>query len=721
MPEAPKTRFRNLRVDELDGIPQIRQMFGMSACSRILMAVAALALSASSRVEANPTSVQVFAATDFDYAPYAFLDSNGQPSGYIVDLLRAVARNAGLKVEIVGKPKAKIFDELRAGQIDLAPLMMKGPENPGWLVLGDTHTVGYDAIFIHRSEKSIRSGDDLHDRRVIVVAGSLAEQHLSESRFGGEVTIANSMVEAMKLLNSGHADAFIGPQSPGLAAIQSLELGQVKLAPEPHFGPYTYRFAFGTHKGNAALIERLDNALRATHASGELRAISEKWLKSLEPEMSRRLERQRHLMIAVFIACGLAIVMGVFVLVFKLEVNRKTRSLAANEKRFRNVVENLPGVVFRCVLDGGWKVEYISDSIERLSGYPASEFISGSRTLMGLIHPEDFWQVNQFKNTIVDTTRIETDFRIITRSGEIRWLHARARTATDEDDRARYLDGIFIDITDQKRVADLLTQQQSRMASSARLSALGEMAGGIAHEINNPLAIINLRTHQLAQLAVKGKFSPNDVLDIAGAIESTSIRISKIVKSLQTVARESEQDPFEFVSLKAILNDTLELCFQRMKKHGIELIIEGIDGIEIECRRVQISQVLINLFNNAFDAVVGLEKRYIVVSARELGMGQEDHIEISVIDSGSGIARELAQKIFQPFFTTKGPGKGTGLGLSISKGMIEAHDGFIWLDTDHPTTRFVIVLPRRQSKARGQIKSNESILAGSLPDKSAYL
>lgn len=248
-----------------------------------------------------------------------------------------------------------------------------------------------------------------------------------------------------------------------------------------------------------------------------------------------------------------------------------------------------------------------------------------------------------------------------------------------------------------------MTKQQSRMASSARLSALGEMAGGIAHEINNPLAIISLRTHQLAQLVKKGNLAEEEILKITKGIEKTVDRISKIIKSLQIVARESEQDPYETVSLKAIVNDTLELCFERMKKHGIDIIVDdGID-IELECRRVQISQVLLNLMNNAFDALQDHQVRYIRISARVLNSGNGEHVEISVTDSGNGIPHELAHKIFQPFFTTKGPGKGTGLGLSISKGMIESHDGFMWLDTEHPTTRFVIVLPRRQLNARLQL------------------
>ena len=111
---------------------------------------------------------------------------------------------------------------------------------------------------------------------------------------------------------------------------------------------------------------------------------------------------------------------------------------------------------------------------------------------------------------------------------------------------------------------------------------------------------------------------------------------------------------------------------------------------------MQISQVLINLLNNSFDAVTGLPVRYIRISARPIHEAENDKVEMSIVDSGPKIPAELSERIFQPFFTTKGVGKGTGLGLSLSKGIIEAHDGTIRLDTASRETRFVITLPVHQ-------------------------
>lgn len=653
-----------------------------------------------------PKSEKLRAAVDLNFSPYAFVDDHGKEAGYIVDLTHTIAKHINANVDIISANGDEIFNYLKSGKIDFAPLIAKNPPPPDWVVLGDTHTIDYDAIFIHRDEEDIHSEDDLNGRRAIVVKDSFAKKYLDESGFDGEMIVVNSIAEGLSFLKSRLGDVFLGPQMTTLAIIQAQNMAHVRMAPEPRFGPYTHRYAFAVRAGNEHLLNILNLGLKNSIASGEHRYISDKWLRILDPEQRRRQKRQRNLVIAIIVTASAAVILAGLVLAFKSEVDRKTRSLIESEQRFRNLVENLPGAVFRFRITESleWVLEYVSDAIERITGYPVHEFTEKrTRSLGSMLHPEDFSHLDKIRSYILERGRSEDDFRIVNKNGDIIWVHCRARTRTDATGKVVFVDGFLFDITEQKRVSELLMKQQSRMASSARLSALGEMAGGIAHEINNPLAIISLRTHQLAQLVRKGNLAENQILGIVEGIEKTVDRISKIIKSLQIVARESEHDPFEIVSLKSIVNDTLELCLERMKKHGIEIIVDdGID-IELECRRVQISQVLLNLMNNAFDALIGLETRYIKISARVINANSVEQVEISVTDSGNGISREMAHKIFQPFFTTKGPGKGTGLGLSISKGMIESHDGFMWLDTDHPTTRFVIVLPRHQMKARDQV------------------
>jgi C4-dicarboxylate-specific signal transduction histidine kinase len=140
----------------------------------------------------------------------------------------------------------------------------------------------------------------------------------------------------------------------------------------------------------------------------------------------------------------------------------------------------------------------------------------------------------------------------------------------------------------------------------------------------------------------------------------------------------------------------VSFCLSRFKNHGTELLIDEIpENLSIECQSTQISQVLLNLLNNAFDAVQGLDSKSVRITIRDLG----DRAEIRVADSGPGIPPEIAKKILEPFFTTKEVGKGTGLGLSISLGIVKSHAGTLILDSTKSHTEFVVTLPKRHIHA----------------------
>jgi C4-dicarboxylate-specific signal transduction histidine kinase len=157
------------------------------------------------------------------------------------------------------------------------------------------------------------------------------------------------------------------------------------------------------------------------------------------------------------------------------------------------------------------------------------------------------------------------------------------------------------------------------------------------------------------------------------------------------VAREGANDPFVNTRIKTIVDETLAISESRLKKADIEIDATLIPAdLSCMCRAVQISQVLINLINNAVDAIQDLPEKWIRIDARL----QKGMIHIAVTDSGHGIPKDLADKIMKPFFTTKGVGKGTGLGLSISRGIAQDHGGDLTLDEDSPHTRFVLILPQ---------------------------
>lgn len=242
-----------------------------------------------------------------------------------------------------------------------------------------------------------------------------------------------------------------------------------------------------------------------------------------------------------------------------------------------------------------------------------------------------------------------------------------------------------------KLTADMEEQRQVSLQSS-KLASLGEMAAGIAHEINNPLAIISFTSKVMRKNILKESFDVQAISSSLDDIDTTVLRISKIIKGLRNISRDAAEELMANVLIRDIFEDVLGVCSERFKSNGVVLNIEDPDLLierNLFCHRVQISQVLLNFLVNAFDAVQAMDVKIITVSL----LRKDKMINIIISDSGKGIPVEVRSKLFQPFFTTKDIGKGTGLGLSISKTIIESHQGKIYLDEKSSQTRFVIELP----------------------------
>lgn len=250
--------------------------------------------------------------------------------------------------------------------------------------------------------------------------------------------------------------------------------------------------------------------------------------------------------------------------------------------------------------------------------------------------------------------------------------------------------GLSEDIRAEKEAHRLIEEQRASLVNSAKFSALGEMAGGLAHEINNPLAIIRGKATTLKRGLDKGAFDPERLRTELTKIESTSDRIAKIVSGLRMFSRNSEKDPRQATPLHEIITDTLELCHERMMQNGIKFTMDLGEPTDVLCRSTQISQILINLLQNAFDAIQDLPERWIRLEVE----GSIDHVLVKITDCGAGIPAAVVEKMMMPFFTTKSIGKGTGLGLSISKALAEDNGGGLTYDAQSAHTRFVLQIAR---------------------------
>jgi signal transduction histidine kinase len=233
------------------------------------------------------------------------------------------------------------------------------------------------------------------------------------------------------------------------------------------------------------------------------------------------------------------------------------------------------------------------------------------------------------------------------------------------------------------------------LANASKMATLGEIVAGVAHEINNPLHTLTLTSHLLQRLSNDGRLSKETLQNQLDKVDTCVQRMATIVSELKAFSRDSTHDQYKRTSLRTLVDETLDLCHARLLSKDIRVHVSDIpDSWGIECRPSQISQVMLNLLNNAFDATLDHAERWIHLDIRDKGT----FFEIAVTDSGNGVPKEVARKIMDPFFTTKPPGKGTGLGLSISSNIMIDHGGSLTLDQTSPHTRFVMTVPKVQGQ-----------------------
>jgi PAS domain S-box-containing protein len=373
------------------------------------------------------------------------------------------------------------------------------------------------------------------------------------------------------------------------------------------------------------------------------------------------------------------------------ELRRERESLAEARgmERFRLSFEEAPVGMALIRGDGVWL--RVNRALCEMTGYTETELISHDGQIT---HPDDREQESLLLSRILsgDLAGGQLEERYLHKQGRtIYVLFSIALVERDEAGGPVHFVAHVQDLTERKRVEQELEDSRAQMMSSSRLSALGMMAGGIAHEINNPLAVIHASAANISRMVESGSAPLPAVLKNSHRISQTADRISRIVRSLRHVARESSADEFRETPVRQIVDETLELCAERFRAHNIRLVVSAVDPeLVISCREAQICQVLLNLLQNAFDELVDLEgERWVTLDVTCCS----GWVVFSVTDSGPGIAPEHRAHIMEPFFTTKPVGKGIGLGLGISRSIALEHGGTLELDQESPHTCFRLKLP----------------------------
>jgi len=359
----------------------------------------------------------------------------------------------------------------------------------------------------------------------------------------------------------------------------------------------------------------------------------------------------------------------------RIRSRQHAQDLLAREAHLRSILDAVPDATV--VIDENGVIQSFSAAAERLFGYRESTVIG--RNVSMLMPPPYSEEHDRYiarylatgEKRIIGIDRVVSGQRMDGSTFPMK-LEVGEMTSGDR----RFFTGFIRDLTERQETAHQLQELQTELARLSRLTAMGEMASTLAHEINQPLSAISNYLQGCSRL-LETVEHPNaaKIRDALAETTKQTLRAGHIIRQLREfVARgETEKHP---ENINKLVEEASALALVGAKEEGVKTLFRfdiRLDPVLVE--KVQIQQVLLNLMRNAIEAMHGCDRKELLVTT---AAAPKDMIEVSVADTGSGLSEEIADRLFQPFVTTKPAGM--GVGLSISKRIIDAHGGEMWAE-----------------------------------------
>lgn len=379
--------------------------------------------------------------------------------------------------------------------------------------------------------------------------------------------------------------------------------------------------------------------------------------------------------------------------VFQDITEEQTLQIEKEQKRklLTRIAENTPVGFFQLVRkpNGDYRVPFISSKMAGIWGIDSTVNYHTKDFLLDVLEEDRESVKTAIEKSFESNLPWNVAYRISVR-GRIRWIRTVAEPQREKDGLVSW-DGVLFEITEQKQLEESVQKERARAFTSSKLAALGQMAGGIAHELNNPLAIIDGYASRIQNRIHDGTINRVEGAEMVDRIIVTGKRMTRVVKGLRKISRDGSQDAQEIHSLKEIIDDALSLCVEKFRNQGILFRFnEAEKDVSVYCRSTEISQVVLSLLNNAYDAVEKRKgDRWIEMTVQE----DNGRVYVFVRDSGFGIPSAHRRRLFEPFFTTKSTGTSTGLGLSVARQIMRHHGGDLSLASDSHFTELIMELP----------------------------
>lgn len=372
-----------------------------------------------------------------------------------------------------------------------------------------------------------------------------------------------------------------------------------------------------------------------------------------------------------------------------------------------------PAVGFSWSEDDTRLVEFVTDNIKQWE-YTPEDFYSQKLTFSDIVYEEDKFKVLKDLKLNIESgaEKIKQQFRIITKSGDVRWVDSHFHVRLGENNLVTHLQGVVLDVTERKNAEEEAKYQLEQLMQADKMIALGTLVSGVAHEINNPNNFVMLNIPLIEKVWFRalpileehmekyGDFNVGERIKFSkikesmpmllGGIYDGSQRIKNIVQDLKSFARKDNSGYDQEVDLNKVVQTSVNLTSNLVSKATDKFIIKYSNvPIYVKGNKQKLEQVIINLIENSCQALEDRSKKIIIEVDIKPHCGQ-----ITVTDEGKGMENKLLRKITDPFFTTKRNKGGTGLGLSIASTIIMEHDGKLEFESSpEKGTKSIVRLP----------------------------
>lgn len=350
------------------------------------------------------------------------------------------------------------------------------------------------------------------------------------------------------------------------------------------------------------------------------------------------------------------------------------KKLAENDRIFRQLADNIRDLFW--LYD--WidkRLLYVSPAYESVWGRPTSGLYENPGSWIDRVHEDDRQRVREMNPPDQPGKFYDMVYRIVRPDGSLRWIHDRRFAVFNEAGQFYRIVGVSEDVTEQQESAEKIQQQAAHLAHVARLSTMGELVAGIAHEVNQPLHTISNYSATISSALADNQDVPISKLkQWNDHISKAVTRAADIIKRIRAYMSKGSAQR-ELINLNLVVEESVELlAFEARRKRAKVTMNLQRPSPMVFADPVAIQQVIVNLLRNAFEAMeaVAADDRVVTVTTRV----ETDTVEIAVADRGVGLSDEAMSGLFSPFYTSKS--EGMGMGLPISRTIVEAHQGRIW-------------------------------------------